>query len=90
MITYLQNNYPEVLSDLVEHLWLALIPVVVGAALSLPLGYLAVSTFAPDTFWWVVAFHLLVGGACGLALQAIVRHAGWPSWDRSSRAAPAS
>ena len=42
MITYLQNNYPEVLSDLVEHLWLALIPVVVGAALSLPLGYLAV------------------------------------------------
>ena len=42
MITYIHNNYPEILSDLVEHLWLALIPIVVGAALSLPLGYLAV------------------------------------------------
>ena len=42
MITYVHNNYPEVLSDLVEHLWLALIPIVVGAVLSLPLGYLAV------------------------------------------------
>lgn len=41
MITYIHNNYPEILSDLVEHLWLALIPVVVGAALALPLGYLA-------------------------------------------------
>ncbi len=42
MITYLQNNYPEVLADLVQHLWLSLIPVVVGAALALPVGYLAV------------------------------------------------
>ena len=41
MITYIHNNYPEILSDLLEHLWLALIPVVVGAALALPLGYLA-------------------------------------------------
>jgi osmoprotectant transport system permease protein len=42
MITYLHNNYPEVLDDLVQHLWLSLIPVVVGAVLALPLGYLAV------------------------------------------------
>jgi osmoprotectant transport system permease protein len=42
MITYLQNNYPEVLADLVQHLWLSLIPVVVGALLALPVGYLAV------------------------------------------------
>jgi len=41
VITYIHNNYPEILSDLLEHLWLALIPVVVGAALALPLGYLA-------------------------------------------------
>ena len=41
MITYVHNNYPEILADLVEHLWLALIPIVVGAVLSLPLGYLA-------------------------------------------------
>ena len=31
VITYIQNNYPEILSALVEHLWLALIPIVVGA-----------------------------------------------------------
>ena len=42
MITYVENNYPEILDDLVQHLWLSLIPVVVGALLALPLGYLAV------------------------------------------------
>ena len=42
MITYLQNNYPAILDDLVQHLWLSLIPVVVGALLALPVGYLAV------------------------------------------------
>jgi osmoprotectant transport system permease protein len=42
VITYIQNNYPDILSALVQHLWLALIPVVVGAVLALPLGYLAV------------------------------------------------
>jgi osmoprotectant transport system permease protein len=44
VITYIQNNYPEILSDLVEHLWLSLIPIVVGALLALPLGFLAVRT----------------------------------------------
>jgi osmoprotectant transport system permease protein len=42
MITYLQNNYPAILDDLVQHLWLSLIPVVIGALLALPVGYLAV------------------------------------------------
>ena len=42
MITYLHNNYPEVLADLVQHLWLSLVPVILGAVLALPLGYLAV------------------------------------------------
>ncbi len=41
MITYIQNNYHEILTALVEHIWLSLIPVVVGATLALPLGYLA-------------------------------------------------
>lgn len=42
MTTYIRNNYPEILSDLVQHLWLSLVPVLVGALLALPLGYLAV------------------------------------------------
>lgn len=42
MITYLQNNYPDILDALVQHLWLSLIPIVVGALLALPIGYLAV------------------------------------------------
>jgi osmoprotectant transport system permease protein len=42
MITYLQNNYPAIGSALVQHLWLSLVPVVVGALVALPLGYLAV------------------------------------------------
>jgi osmoprotectant transport system permease protein len=42
MITYIQNNHTQILDDLVQHLWLALIPVVVGAVLSLPLGYIGV------------------------------------------------
>jgi osmoprotectant transport system permease protein len=42
VITYIRNNYPDILNDLVQHLWLSLIPVVVGALLALPIGYLAV------------------------------------------------
>ncbi len=42
MITYIENNYEDILKFLVQHLWLSLIPIVVGAVLSLPLGYLAV------------------------------------------------
>jgi osmoprotectant transport system permease protein len=41
MITYIRNNYPEILADLVQHIWLSLIPVLVGALLALPVGYLA-------------------------------------------------
>lgn len=42
MITYISNNHHDIVADLVQHLWLALIPVVVGAVLSLPVGYFAV------------------------------------------------
>ncbi|MEO5709445.1 MAG: ABC transporter permease [Nocardioidaceae bacterium] len=42
MITYIGNNYSDIVSDLVQHLWLSLIPIVVGAGLALPIGYLAV------------------------------------------------
>jgi osmoprotectant transport system permease protein len=42
VITYIENNYEDILKFLVQHLWLSLIPIVVGAVLSLPLGYLAV------------------------------------------------
>lgn len=42
MITYIQNNFPEIRSDLVQHLWLSLVPVMIGSVLALPLGYLAV------------------------------------------------
>lgn len=45
-----------------------------------PLGFLQVQTFTPDLFWWTVVFHLVVGAACGLAMQAIVGNAGWPDW----------
>jgi osmoprotectant transport system permease protein len=42
VIEYIRNNYPDIVSALVQHLWLSLIPIVVGAALALPLGYFAV------------------------------------------------
>lgn len=42
MIQYLQNNSEIVWQALQEHLYLALLPVLIGFAISLPLGYLAV------------------------------------------------
>lgn len=42
MFTYFRNNYDSIVADLVQHVWLSLIPVVVGALLALPVGYLAV------------------------------------------------
>ena len=42
MITYIQNNHADIVADLLQHLWLAFIPIVLGALLALPLGYLAV------------------------------------------------
>ena len=39
---YIRNNHATSSTALVQHLWLALIPVVIGAVLALPLGYLAV------------------------------------------------
>jgi osmoprotectant transport system permease protein len=41
MIEYLRNNYPDIVAALLQHLWLSFIPVVVGAVLALPLGYIA-------------------------------------------------
>jgi len=42
MIEYFQNNSSFILEALGEHVWLALLPVVIGAALALPVGWLAV------------------------------------------------
>lgn len=41
LITYVSNNGVTILRALGEHLWLALLPVVIGFAIALPLGYLA-------------------------------------------------
>jgi osmoprotectant transport system permease protein len=42
MISYLQGNHARILSDLEQHVWLSLLPVVVGVVLALPAGYLTV------------------------------------------------
>lgn len=42
MIDYLQGNYARILQDLEQHVWLSLVPVVIGALFSLPVGYVAV------------------------------------------------
>lgn len=42
MIEYAQQNRTIILDALVQHIWLALLPVLFGAALALPIGYLAV------------------------------------------------
>jgi len=52
MIQYLQNNSQIVWQALQEHLYLALLPVLLGLAIALPLGYLAVR------FSWL--YHPLV------------------------------
>ena len=57
MTTYLANNWETVLAALKQHVALALIPVVIGFALSLPIGYLGVR------FGWL--YHPLVN-TCGV------------------------
>ena len=42
MITYIRNNHVEIVQDLIQHVWLSLLPVLIGALLALPVGYLAV------------------------------------------------
>jgi osmoprotectant transport system permease protein len=42
LIGYIQGNYQRILEDLGQHVWLALVPVVLGSLLALPIGYLAV------------------------------------------------
>lgn len=42
MIEYVQGNRDTILEALTQHIWLSLLPVVIGAAVALPFGYLAV------------------------------------------------
>lgn len=57
MTTYLSNNWETVLTALRQHIWLALLPVVIGFLLALPVGYLGVR------FPWL--YHPLVN-TCGV------------------------
>ena len=42
MIDYVSGNRSVILEALTQHIWLSLVPVLVGAVLALPVGYLAV------------------------------------------------
>jgi osmoprotectant transport system permease protein len=42
VITYIRNNHTDIVAALLQHIWLALVPVVIGAVLAVPIGYLAV------------------------------------------------
>lgn len=42
MIDYLSSSWPTILQDLLQHLVLAIVPIVIGLIIALPLGYLAV------------------------------------------------
>src|SRR6185436_12812976 len=42
MIDYITDNRSIILEALAQHVWLSLLPVLVGAVLALPVGYLAV------------------------------------------------
>ena len=57
MITYLSNNGDTVLAALRQHLYLALVPVLIGFVVALPIGYLGVR------FPWL--YHPLVN-VCGV------------------------
>ncbi|MEV4347822.1 ABC transporter permease [Actinoplanes sp. NPDC049596] len=57
MIQYLQNNSDTVLAALRQHLYLALVPVLLGFVIALPIGYLGVR------FEWL--YHPLVN-VCGV------------------------
>ena len=57
MTTYLSNNWDTVLTALKQHIWLALVPVVIGFVVALPIGYLGVR------FPWL--YHPLIN-VCGV------------------------
>jgi len=42
MIDYVKNNQTIILQALEQHIWLSLLPVVIGAVLAVPVGFLAV------------------------------------------------
>jgi len=57
MSTYLSNNTDAILAALRQHIWLALLPVLIGFVIALPIGYLGVR------FPWL--YHPLVN-TCGV------------------------
>ncbi|MEV6347557.1 ABC transporter permease [Actinoplanes sp. NPDC051851] len=57
MIQYLTNNHQVVLDALQQHIWLALLPVLLGFVIALPIGYLGVR------FTWL--YHPLIN-TCGV------------------------
>ena len=56
MIDYIRGNHARILEDLGQHVWLSLVPVVLGAVLALPVGYLAVR------YRWLYAPVVNTGG----------------------------
>ncbi len=70
MFTYIRNNYDYIVADLVQHVWLSLIPVVVGALLALPVGYLAVRRRA--LYQPVMSIGGVVYSIPSLALFAVI------------------
>jgi osmoprotectant transport system permease protein len=57
MTSYLSNNWETILTALEQHIWLALVPVVIGFVVALPIGYLGVR------FSWL--YHPLTN-VCGV------------------------
>jgi osmoprotectant transport system permease protein len=41
VIQYLRDHHADVLTDLVAHVWLSVLPVVIGLAIALPIGWVA-------------------------------------------------
>ncbi|HST80998.1 MAG TPA: ABC transporter permease [Kineosporiaceae bacterium] len=41
MIQYLRDHHADVLTDLIAHIWLSVLPVVIGLAIALPIGWIA-------------------------------------------------
>jgi osmoprotectant transport system permease protein len=41
VIQYLRDHHADVLTDLVAHVWLSVLPVIIGLAIALPIGWIA-------------------------------------------------
>jgi osmoprotectant transport system permease protein len=66
VIEYATQNRSIILDALVQHIWLALLPVVIGAVLALPFGYLAVRY--PRTYQPIVNIGGIIYSIPSLAL----------------------